>query len=34
VALEGHRHTPHYHEYKNAFEQYTAEKFSYELMPI
>jgi len=34
AALEGHRHTAHYHEYKNAFEQYTAEKFSYELMPI
>jgi quinol monooxygenase YgiN len=26
--LEGHRHTPHYAEYKANFEQYCADKYS------
>ena len=33
-ALEGHRHTAHYAHYKANFEQFTADKFSDELLDL
>jgi len=34
AALDGHKHSAHYRHYKTHFEQYTAEKYSYNLISL